>query len=140
VRVGQKARITLVGRDAAIESSVSYVSPQVQEDTQSMLVRVTLDNKDAALKPGSFVEAEILTDSVSAAVAVKREAVQTYEDRPVVFVRDSGRFEPRHVKLGASGLDIVQVLHGLKAGESYATVNSFIVKAELLKSTAEHVH
>ena len=51
-----------------------------------------------------------------------------------------GGFERRDVKLGRGNEDAVEILSGLAAGESVATANSFLLKAELGKAGAAHSH
>jgi cobalt-zinc-cadmium efflux system membrane fusion protein len=57
-------------------------------------------------------------------------------DSPVVFVQGPSGFEARPVKLGRSDGEITEVLEGLRAGETYAAANSYVLKAEALKSEA----
>jgi len=49
-------------------------------------------------------------------------------------------FEPRPVTTGRSNATHVEITAGLQAGEPYATTETFIVKAELGKGSAEHDH
>jgi cobalt-zinc-cadmium efflux system membrane fusion protein len=62
------------------------------------------------------------------------------EDQTVIFVKEDHGFEARPVQLGKSDGDHVEVLSGLKAGEEYVSQGSFIVKADMGKSAAEHEH
>ena len=73
-------------------------------------------------------------------LAVKSESLQTLEERTVVFVRNEEGFEARPLELGRVDSEFSEVRAGVAAGESYATKNSFILKAELGKGDAEHGH
>ena len=44
------------------------------------------------------------------------------------------------VKIGDGDKELVEITFGVVEGETYAAENSFIVKAEMAKGTAEHVH
>ena len=44
--------------------------------------------------------------------------------------KGEGRFEPREIKLGAYGQDYVEVLKGLKEGESVVTTATFLIDSE----------
>ena len=68
----------------------------------------------------------------------RNEAVQMLEERSVVFIQGDKGFAPRPVRLGRSDGEISEVLAGAEAGETYATRNSFILKAELGKGEAAH--
>ena len=62
------------------------------------------------------------------------------EGKNVIFVQEKDGFEKREVSLGRSDGTFTEVLSGIKAGEKYAASNTFILKAELGKSEAEHEH
>jgi cobalt-zinc-cadmium efflux system membrane fusion protein len=106
----------------------------MDEDTQTMLVRSEIPNPQGQWRPGSFVRAEIVIDGASVPVAVREEALQTVEDRPVVFVKGPRGFYLRPVTLGRSSGGWVEINHGLSPGEQYASGNSFILKSEFLKN------
>jgi cobalt-zinc-cadmium efflux system membrane fusion protein len=120
--------------------TVQYVSPVVEEDTQSSEVRIEIDNKEQKWRIGSFAEADIFLESVSVKVAVHASALQDLNGQLVVFKRDDEHIEPTSVKVGLTDGTWTEILEGLKAGEKYVSANSFLAKAELLKSTAEHEH
>jgi cobalt-zinc-cadmium efflux system membrane fusion protein len=72
--------------------------------------------------------------------AVSVEAVQTVENNTVVFIETPTGFVTRQVTLGGSDGKNVQVLKGLSPGERYAASNTFVLKSELGKGSAEHEH
>jgi len=57
-----------------------------------------------------------------------------------VFVRYGDVFELRPVELGRRADGWVEVVSGLSPGERYASKGSFVLKADLGKSAAEHGH
>jgi cobalt-zinc-cadmium efflux system membrane fusion protein len=72
-------------------------------------------------------------------VAVRAGAIQTLENKSVVFVReDDDKIEARPVELGDSDPKFVEIRAGLSAGERYVAENSFVVKAEMGKGDADH--
>jgi cobalt-zinc-cadmium efflux system membrane fusion protein len=87
-----------------------------------------------------FVTARLMLSDKSAPIVVKSTAVQSFENRNVVFVRNGLKFEVREVELGARDREHVEVQFGLEEGDLYVGRNSFIVKAEIAKGTAAHEH
>lgn len=71
---------------------------------------------------------------------VKSSALQSIENRTVVFVRNGDKFEARDVEVGDRDPELVEIVFGLLEGDLYAAQNSFIVKAEMAKGSAEHEH
>ena len=62
-------------------------------------------------------------------------------DISCVFIKVPDGFELRGVTLGDTDGEFVAITSGLKAGEIYATKNSFLLKAELDQSALSfHVH
>jgi cobalt-zinc-cadmium efflux system membrane fusion protein len=55
-------------------------------------------------------------------------------------VQGAEGFEPRQVVLGRADGEYSEVVSGLTTGETYAAANSFTLKAELGKGSAEHGH
>ena len=64
----------------------------------------------------------------------------TVGDWSVVFVKYGNLFEARPLELGENDGKWVEVLGGLSKGEQYVAHNSFVVKAEIEKSSAVHDH
>jgi cobalt-zinc-cadmium efflux system membrane fusion protein len=140
VKVGDTVVIDVGDGGPAIEVKLSYISPVGNADTQSALARATVPNGQARLKPGLFVTARLILSAKQAPVVIKNSAIQTMENRNVVFVRNGTRFEARDVELGERDPDQVEVLFGVADGEAYAGKNSFVVKAEIGKGSAAHEH
>jgi membrane fusion protein, heavy metal efflux system len=120
--------------------TVSYISPFGAEDTQTMLARVELPNPQGVWRPGLFVTGEIVVEEADVQVAVKASALQTFRDWEVVFMQDGSMFEIAILELGRRDGKWAEVVSGLSAGQKYGAENSFIIKADILKSGASHDH
>jgi len=48
----------------------------------------------------------------------------------VLIALGEGRFEPREVRTGARGLDHIEIVEGLKAGENVVVAANFLIDAE----------
>ena len=129
-----------VSGEEHIHATIDYISPYGSEGSQTMLARCVVRNPEGNLKPGLFVDGEVVTGEVDVAIAVRNSALQTLEGKTVVFVQEGDGFEAREVGLGVKDKDRVEVTHGLEPGDKYVAENSFIIKAELGKGEAEHEH
>lgn len=123
-----------------IKAKVDYISPFGSEGAQTMLARSVVPNPKGDLRPGLYVDGEVVTGQVEVAVAVENGALQHMEGKTVVFVAEGNVFEPREVELGTKDNERVEIISGVLPGEKYAAANSFILKAELGKGEAEHEH
>ena len=150
VAVGAKAWVRIGGlQGQQYEGAIAFISPIVDASTRTAQVRIEVRNEAAAvLKPGMFAQVEIVGADPSggeppAVVAVPEEAIQTVEGGPAIFVPVAGEentFAKRAVDIGRPVGGLVPIYAGLVDGERFVAAGSFILKAELGKSTAEHQH
>ena len=140
VRVGEKVVVRATAFDSTAEGQISYVGALLGQDTRTAKARVTLANPKMAWRPGLFVNVDVVSGETEVPVSVLADAVQTVEDKPVVFVRVKDGFTAQPVKLGRADGKRVEVIDGLAAGTAYAASGSFVLKAELGKGSAEHSH
>jgi cobalt-zinc-cadmium efflux system membrane fusion protein len=136
VKRGQIVRITYAPNVEPITGEISYIAPVGSENTQSLLARAVAANSEGALRPGLFVMGELEADDVEVPVAVRPSAIQSLNEKTVVFVVAGSAFEARAVQLGPQDDSNVQVVSGLNAGDRYVAANSFLLKAELAKGEA----
>lgn len=122
------------------EAVINYLSPIGAENTQTMMARAEMANPEVKWQPGLFVTAQVVVEEAEVPVVVKDSALQTFRDWDVVFMNDGTLFEIAILELGRRDGDLVEVISGLKAGTKYATENSFVVKADVMKSGATHDH
>lgn len=140
IDVGQKIMIDLGPNHELLGAKVAYVSPITDEATQSKLIRAVLPNLKGDLRPGLFVSGILTASESPVAVAVKREAIQTFRDWNVVYQTDGHVFQAIPVELGRFDSEYIEITSGLEAGAKYVAKNSFIVKADIEKSGASHDH
>ena len=131
--------VTIRMDDRVAESAIRYLNPS-QGESPTVVARVPLENLDAIWTPGLLVEGFVHFESEQVALAVKNDALQTYENNSVVFVLEGETYKPRIVTLGSSDPFSTEILAGLQAGEQYVVSNSYILKADLEKEGTEHEH
>ncbi|TDT43091.1 cobalt-zinc-cadmium efflux system membrane fusion protein [Halospina denitrificans] len=138
VSPGQSVTVKATDSDASATSSVTYVTPLMQESTRSARARVVLENASGQWYPGQFITGNVTVETVDADVVVPQTAIQTMDGGPRVFVRTDHGFRARPVKLGRKADGKVEILKGLSAGEPYAAVNTFTLKAEFGREQLKH--
>jgi cobalt-zinc-cadmium efflux system membrane fusion protein len=140
IRVGQSVRVKSDDGAIQAEGTVTFISPVGSGESQSVKLRVTIDNADGLWQPGIFVTGEVQTATAEVPVAVARSALQKLRDFDVVFASVGDTYEPRMLDLGRADREHVEVLSGITAGDSYVVTNSFLIKAEIGKAGAGHDH
>lgn len=139
LRVGMPVRVNDLHQHASAEGTISYISPKMTAGHIAR-ARAEISNAKGNWRPGMHINAEVMVEQYPAKLAVKRTAIQSFRDMPVVFVRYGNTFEVRMLTLGKQDADYVEVISGLKPGSEYVTTNSFLLKAEVLKAGATHDH
>lgn len=135
VKLGQDAAFTtLAFPDEKFHGKVILIGNQVEIGSRTLEVRIAVDNADGRLKPGMFADVEIVTTILDNVLLIPDSALETEGENQIVFVAlDGSKFEKRVVKLGLEQSGRVQILDGVKAGESIVTTGGFILKSEMLK-------
>ncbi|GJG95426.1 efflux RND transporter periplasmic adaptor subunit [Cupriavidus pauculus] len=140
VRLGEPVRVTSAAFDGKAEGTISYVGALLGPQTRTATARVTLANPQMAWRPGLFVTVSVATGEADAAVVIDNEALQTDGDRQQVYVEVPGGFAARPVKTGRTDGKRIEIVEGLQTGQGYVAANSFVLKAEQGKASAEHAH
>ncbi|MBL8727188.1 MAG: efflux RND transporter periplasmic adaptor subunit [Planctomycetes bacterium] len=133
VELGQEATMTLpYVPGQQFEGRVTYVYPWTDEKTRQVNVRLEFDNANGLLKPGMFVNVLLRRTLAAERTLVSRSAVIDTGERQVAFVSlGNGRFEPRDLRLGIENdQGMVEVVDGLKPGESVVTSAQFLLDSE----------
>ncbi|WP_454642809.1 divalent metal ion exporter adaptor subunit IhpB [Bradyrhizobium liaoningense] len=138
VGIGDQVFIDPADGGPPIEAKVSYLSPVGSSDTQSAIARTVVANSEQRLRPGLFITGRLTLSEKKVDVAVKASALQTWENRTVVFVRSGEKFDARDVEVGERDSQLVEITFGILEGDVYAAQNSFVIKAELAKGGADN--
>jgi len=140
VHVGQDVNVKSDVLGIEVAGKVTYLGPLLGADTRTAAAHVAIDNTDGLWRPGVFVTVRLVQEEFTAAVAIRPEAIQRIRDWDVVFIQDGNLYEARPLEFGRRGAEWVEVLAGLSAGQKYVSKNSFLIKADILKSGATHDH
>lgn len=140
LKIGQEVNIKTDLTPKLLNTKIDYISPFGSESTQTMLARASIPNPNGLLRPGLYASGLVRIGEIFAKIAVKKEALQTWENKTVVFVKTPHGFQAQSVLLGKEDENLVEILGGLHLEDKYASMNSFVIKAELGKSMAKHEH
>lgn len=141
ITAGIPVTVSRLSDGVSIDTTLERILPATATASQSTVARARIVNADGLWRPGAAVRARIVVDRADAALVVPLTALQTdAEGRDVVYVREQERYEARLVTLARRDANNVEVTAGLKLGEQVVVAQSFLVKADIGKSTAAHEH
>jgi membrane fusion protein, multidrug efflux system len=135
VRAGRAVRVT-VGDLAGVELSgrITAIDSVVDESTRNVQAQATLANPGGRLRPGMFVQAEVIVGASNRIVSLPASAISYAPYGNSVFVvadlQDPGGRHYRgvrqqFVKIGPARGDQISILSGLKAGDEVVTSGVF---------------
>jgi membrane fusion protein, multidrug efflux system len=135
VRVGRTVRITAgdLAR-VAFNGQVTAIDSLVDEATRNIQVQVTLANLGNTLRPGMFVQAEVVLGASSAVVALPASSVSYASFGDSVFIVTDMKAEngqtyrgvrQQFVKLGGTRGDQVAITTGVNPGDEVVTSGVF---------------
>lgn len=138
VRTGSGASVTTDSYPGQLlRGHVTYIDPNISQETRTAQVRVELDNPGQILKIGMYVNVAFGSTGMAERTmpVIPASAVQNINDRQIVFVATDnvGVFIARPVRLGTEDNGKFVVLEGLNVGDRIVTDGSFLLRAELLK-------
>ena len=118
----------LPGRQVA--AKIDYIYPTIDPKTRTGQVRLVLDNKDGAIRPGSYADVEFDV-SAEKRLAVPSEAVlRSGQGQYVVASLGEGRFEPRLVETGLISDGRTEIKKGVLTGEDVVVSGQFMLDSE----------
>jgi cobalt-zinc-cadmium efflux system membrane fusion protein len=137
IRQGQRIRGWVSSSPGTtFTGQINQIGSVVEGENRIVSVKATLDNPDGQLKPGLFVELEVLTDRTPTPVlAVPQSAiVKTNDQQNLVFVQNGNIFEPVSVTLGQVSGDWVEIKEGLFAGDLVVSQRASQLYAQSLRA------
>lgn len=138
IQPGQKIDITSLTDETSTEATLTNLLPTTESSSQTVVARVTINNQENKWRAGMTVRGDVVLSERDVALAVRTSAIQRQEGGHVVYVQKDNQYEMRKVDLGQSDREWTEILSGVEQGENYVATNSFIVKADIGKSEAEH--
>jgi len=113
------------------KGKVDYVYPELEPKTRTLKVRLRFDNPKRRLKPNMFTQAMIDGKPKVGILAIPRQAlIVTGERESVIVALGDGKFKPVDVKTGMRSHGQVEILAGLKVGESVVLSGQFLIDSE----------
>lgn len=140
IKPGQKIEIKSLTDETSTEAILTNLLPTAESSSQTVVARITINNPNNKWRAGMTVRGDVILSEREVPLAVKTTAIQRQKGGSVVYVQEGDTYEMRKVDIGQSDREWTEILSGLESGETYVSANSFIVKADIAKSEAEHAH
>lgn len=145
LRKGQTVEVYDLHKHEKVQGDLIYIAP-IMTGGHIARARAVIDNSDGHWRVGMHIKADVITAQKLVPLRIKRSAIQSFRGMPVVFAKFGNTFEVRMIEIAndsssqSPDAEYVEVIGGIKSGTEYVTENSYLIKADILKSGASHDH
>ena len=123
VAIGTRFSFRVASRSEDFDGAVIAIEPVIDAPTRSLMVRGLADNTKGVLIPGAFATVEIPIERPLAGILVPAQAIIPAATGYSVYALRDGRAALQEVEIGLRTRDSVEVVRGLKAGDTVLTSN-----------------
>jgi len=129
VVVGQELTFNLLALPGrTLTGRINYVAAAIDPATRRLMVRATVDNSSAQLKPQMFATVTLYAPDDQPSVGVPKQALIYEGDQVRVWVAHEDKsIELRQIKTGLTNGDLVEVHGNLRPGEQIVTKGSLFI-------------
>jgi membrane fusion protein (multidrug efflux system) len=119
LNMGQEIKTTSVAYpNEDFIGKVVFISPRLDEQDRTVLMKASIDNTDGRLKPGMFARLALVFEVRENALVVPEQAISYQGDQAMIIVMDgNGQAEFRDVIVGIRISGRAEILSGLEEGE-----------------------
>ncbi len=103
--------------DDTLSGHVAELSPAISTETRTFLAKLEIDNPDLKLRPGMFVQTDIILDRKDSVVVIPKDVVISNRRGKTVYIVSKGTAEAKQVTFGYENKDQVEITSGLKENE-----------------------
>jgi len=103
--------------DRKFEGKICFISPDVNINTRTFLIKGRIANEGNLLNPGMFAETSIITETHKDALVVPWESVVQLEDEVYLYVTNTTTAKKVPVELGLISGRVAEVCGDLKPGQ-----------------------
>lgn len=118
---GMTVQFMIDGSTTTYEASVLASEMSIEEDTRSLAVRATVKRPDKKMIPGTFAKVKISLGESTNALMVPNSAVIPIGRKKQIYLYKNGKSEPVDIVTGLRDSTNLQVLEGLKEGDTVIT-------------------
>ncbi len=127
LKLGDSATISVPGADKAVEGKVTLIGPALDPNSTTVEIWVEANNPQQKLRPGTSVRLSMVAKTVPDALVIPASALLTGADgaTTVMVVGSDQKAHQQAVKVGIKQDGNVQIVEGLKQGQSVVTEGAY---------------
>ncbi len=111
-------------------SPIISIDPVINPETRTARVRARLDDVLGLLQPGTYVDVTIKSPLGNLLSIPDGAVLDTGENQYAFVAEENGTLTPAPIVIGKRAQGYVEILSGLKAGQTVVTSANFLIDAE----------
>ncbi len=121
LKAGLPVSFSIDGTSKTFTATVIASEISIDENTRSLAVRALIKQKDSALIPGAFAKVKIVLGKNTEALMVPNSAIIPAGRKKQLYVYEGGKAMMKEVTTGVRDSTNIQVLTGIKPGDTVIT-------------------
>lgn len=118
VKLGDEVEVRVESPSKILRAKISRFTHKVETATRAMDVEVDVENSDLSLIAGMYASVLLTLEHHDRALSVPVQAVTRGESPSVLVINSRQELEERRVKLGLETPTSIEIVEGLKEGDS----------------------
>jgi membrane fusion protein (multidrug efflux system) len=121
---------SIEGSEEIFTAPIYAIDPAIDPNTRSVKMRALFNNKKTEIFPGAFVKIMMPLETLDNGIMIPTEAVIPELKGQKVFISKNGVAFPQKIELGLRTDSTIQVLSGLKQGDTVITTGIMQLRPE----------
>ncbi len=139
MNTGRKVKFEINGSRQVFNATIMATESVIATDTRSLKVRAIVEGNQSILVPGAFAKVLLEPGKQKEPLVVPTQAVIPLARNKQVIVYHNGKVEFRIVQTGIRDSAYVQILDGLKVGDTVITTGLLAIRPEsIVRITRVH--
>jgi membrane fusion protein, copper/silver efflux system len=129
VKTGQAVMIEVENSGKMLKGKVDFIEPVLGKNSESLKVRVYLNNSGKRLKIGNFISATIEAGEKNG-IWIPASSVLDLGKEKIVFIRKDGAYKTHIIQTGLMNENEVEVTQGLNTEDEIAENAQYLIDSE----------
>lgn len=117
LRIGQKVRLRIELSQQERDVAITRLSPTLDPSSRALSFEASFENRDQSLRPGLFVEAEIILDPDAKAIVVPTSTIVRFAGVDKVWKVEGEVIRGQSIRIGRQEGDQTEITLGLNEGD-----------------------
>lgn len=126
--IGQDITFNVEGYDEDFTGKVISYDPLINENSRTIVLRASANNKGSKLLPGSFVKVKLKLENIVNSIMIPTESLIPKLKGQSVILYQNGKAIFKDVETGIRGEKEIQITSGINSGDTLVTTNILRLK------------